>query len=128
MSYFISIGVLNEQHTWNTTIKPTPEEWYREFHRCYTPEFEQGKVYLKESKGRGKVCSICKTNGRYKLNVLGKSFLRYHILWMMKYGVFPTKEIDHIDRNKQNETISILRECTRKENLHNTTTKQGSSK
>lgn len=44
-----------------------------------------------------------------------KTFLEHRLLWLLKTGKLPT-EIDHIDRNKSNNSLSNLREVTRSEN------------
>lgn len=44
---------------------------------------------------------------------------RCHIIWWKATGKWPTKMIDHIDRNKINDQISNLREVTIQENNTN---------
>lgn len=47
----------------------------------------------------------------------------HHVIWVMFYGELPEKgryEIDHIDRNPRNNSISNLRIATPSENNHNT--------
>ncbi|MFY8211628.1 MAG: HNH endonuclease signature motif containing protein [Candidatus Nanopelagicus sp.] len=41
--------------------------------------------------------------------------LEHRAVWLMTHGYVPT-ELDHIDRNKSNNDIANLRECTRSEN------------
>lgn len=47
-----------------------------------------------------------------------KSILEHRAVWLMHYGYMPT-ELDHIDRNKSNNSISNLREVTSSENKLN---------
>jgi hypothetical protein len=44
--------------------------------------------------------------------------LEHRVVWLMTYGNLP-KELDHIDRDKSNNSISNLREATRSENNRN---------
>jgi hypothetical protein len=41
--------------------------------------------------------------------------LEHRAVWLMTHGYLPI-ELDHIDRNKSNNSISNLRECSRSEN------------
>jgi hypothetical protein len=44
--------------------------------------------------------------------------LEHRAVWLMTHGYVP-KELDHIDRNKSNNSITNLREATRSENNRN---------
>jgi len=48
-----------------------------------------------------------------------KSIRLHRLAWFMVHGSLP-KEIDHINRDKKDNRISNLRECTRSENMQNT--------
>lgn len=52
---------------------------------------------------------------RYK-NILVRS---HNLIWLMHKGIWPDKEIDHIDNNPLNNKICNLRLTTRKENCSN---------
>jgi hypothetical protein len=45
-------------------------------------------------------------------------FMVHRLIWAHQYGCWP-KEIDHIDRDKTNNRLENLRECTHSENLSN---------
>ena len=54
--------------------------------------------------------------------------MRHRLVYYLYHGAIPKgKEIDHIDRNRANDSITILRAVTRKENTKNSvrTTKRG---
>ena len=60
------------------------------------------------------------SSGEYKqISVDGKTYMYHHIVWLWETGRLPTSELDHIDRNKTNNSISNLRECTPTENCQN---------
>jgi len=57
-------------------------------------------------------------DGYVRVFVDGKSYLAHKLVYLIKHGYMPT-ELDHIDRNKLNNKISNLRQCTRSENSIN---------
>src|ERR1700738_4035243 len=46
-------------------------------------------------------------------------FLAHRLAWLHSYGVWPTKDIDHIDGDKTNNRIANLREATPAQNVMN---------
>lgn len=58
-------------------------------------------------------------DGYLIVKVKGKQFKAHRIVWLLHYGKFPEKEIDHINRVRTDNRIENLRECTRTENIHN---------
>lgn len=69
------------------------------------------------------------SNGSYDkdgyliLKIKKKQYKAHRVAWFLYYGVFPTKEIDHINRNRSDNRIVNLREVFREGNLLNTTRK-----
>lgn len=62
--------------------------------------------------------------GRYNrigimINGRKYSFPSHRLAWLYVYGVWPSRHLDHIDRNKLNNRISNLREATLADNQHN---------
>ena len=54
-------------------------------------------------------------DGYLILKVKERQFKAHRIAWLLNYGTFPKREVDHIDRNKTNNRIENLRESNRRE-------------
>ena len=54
------------------------------------------------------------------LNGKLQGFVYARVVWMLHYGEWPEKEIDHMDCNSQNDAIENLRQASREENNQNT--------
>lgn len=64
----------------------------------------------------------------YKIiKIKGKQFKEHRIIWFLHYGEFPKSELDHINRNRQDNRIENLRESNRQEQNHNKVLKINSS-
>ena len=71
-----------------------------------------------DSRFAGKLVGYRDKDG-YLVVVFKKKSIRLHRLaWYISKGVIPN-EIDHINRDKTDNRISNLRECTRSENMQN---------
>jgi hypothetical protein len=59
---------------------------------------------------------------RVRLNIDGfhHEFLAHRAAWLMAYGVWPENEIDHINGDRNDNSISNLRHVTRTKNARNT--------
>ncbi len=53
------------------------------------------------------------------IRLLGELYRAHRLAWLYAYGTWPTKDIDHWDRNKHNNSLANLREVTVSENLFN---------
>ena len=53
------------------------------------------------------------------IGVDGKYLIAHRLAWLYEYGVWPSGEIDHIDRNKLNNRIANLRDVNRATNVQN---------
>jgi len=58
-------------------------------------------------------------NGYIRVKVRGRKHLAHRLAWVLTYGQWPENEIDHIDRNRENNRLANLREVTRCENRNN---------
>jgi len=72
--------------------------------------------------GQAKVGSIAgslDSKGYRQIKISGKLIFAHRLAWLYVYGEFPKLDLDHIDRNPLNNSISNLRECTHAENHQN---------
>lgn len=58
--------------------------------------------------------------GYVKIRYKNKQFWAHRLAWAFTYGIFPQKDIDHINGKKSDNRICNLREVSRSINLHNT--------
>ena len=113
-----------------------------ELERLFVPNFETGKLFWKELnpsdfKDRKKsATSQCNWwNSRYankeaftsydvygyKIGrIRGKGYKAHRVLFALYYGRWPEGDIDHINRDKADNSIKNIREATRAENMYNT--------
>lgn len=57
--------------------------------------------------------------GRRRIRILGKVFLGSRLAWLLYYGEWPEKTVDHIDGNRRNDRIVNLRLASESEQQWN---------
>ena len=62
---------------------------------------------------------LCKTSGYRVMRINNKTYKEHRIIWLWKYGYLPENEIDHINRIKDCNWISNLREAKHSCNIKN---------
>jgi len=67
----------------------------------------------------GDIVGCINNCGYIHIKINGKKFLAHRLAWLYEYGVFPTLEIDHINRCKTDNRIANLRESNREINMQN---------
>lgn len=83
---------------------------------------DNGILYWKVSRGKAKAGDKAgrpTTNGYLQTQVDGRRYHNHRILWAMHHGAWPTQDLDHIDRNKLNNSADNLREVTNQQNQRN---------
>lgn len=63
--------------------------------------------------------AIDPTHGYRRIKINGALYLAHRLAWLYVNGEWPESEIDHIDRNRANNSIANLRKATRSENQRN---------
>jgi hypothetical protein len=74
-------------------------------------------VFIRKTTGKrlGAVVS-----GGYRVAMLdGERHREHHLAWLYVYGVWPNKQLDHVNRVADDNRISNLREATIKQNNEN---------
>ncbi len=64
---------------------------------------------------------ICSRLGRRRVNIKGKMYFHYHLIWLIENGELPSDSLDHINRDKTDDRISNLRLANHSENMRNKT-------
>jgi hypothetical protein len=84
-------------------------------------EYKSDGLYWKTGRYQGRAGTL-RTDGyrqiAIKIDGKKKTYLEHRLCYYYMNGRWPT-EIDHIDRDKQNNAWHNLRECTRSENNRN---------
>lgn len=83
---------------------------------------DTGLFYWKES-GRGRTLNKPQgsktSHGYLRITIDGVEYLQHRLVWLVETGGFPKEFIDHIDRVRDNNVFSNLREATHQENNRN---------
>ncbi len=82
-----------------------------------------GVIRWKMQRGRQRVGSVagCVTSTGYRyISIDGQFYLAQRLAWLLISGEWPEFEVDHRDRNRDNNAKSNLRPATRIQNTHNT--------
>lgn len=59
------------------------------------------------------------TGGYLQTRWKGKAYRTHRIIWLMAYGTWPSKDIDHADHNRQNNRLKNLSDVSKpKNNAH----------
>lgn len=84
---------------------------------------ETGELRWKASTSRGKytqtVAGSVNRLGYRQVKIGKKSYLAHRIVWAIVYGEWPSEQVDHIDGNKDNNSIVNLRLVTVGQNAQN---------
>jgi len=91
---------------------------------------DTGTFTWKESRGRvakGQRAGYVRGDGYVAIKVLHSKVLGHRLAWLMLTGKWPQGEIDHIDRDRSNNSRFNLRDGTRNQNMGNLTNLKNST-
>jgi len=58
-------------------------------------------------------------NGYVRIQFKGRFYRGHRVAWFLYYGVWPSRGLDHINRNRSDNRIENLREVSQRENVLN---------
>lgn len=80
--------------------------------------WKQGKYKNKQA---GTVAGKLPNQGYIRININKKEYKAHRLAWLYMYGEFPPKHLDHINRNREDNSINNLRLATDSVNSKNQT-------
>ena len=93
----------------------------------YAPE--TGLFYWRKQRGRagaGSEAGTSHSHGYRVIQIDGRRHYAHRLAWLDVHGEQPSQEIDHINRNRTDNRIVNLRQCSRPENARNVLTRNPS--
>jgi hypothetical protein len=85
------------------------------------------KLYRGGTAKVGDTAGKVEANGYHRIKVNGKLYLAHRLAWFYEYGIWPDKDLDHINRIKTDNRLVNLRVATRSENIQNTGLRKNNS-
>ena len=67
----------------------------------------------------GSIAGSIDKKGYIRILCKKQTYLAHRLAWFYVYGKWPTKELDHINKNPSDNRIENLRDVTRKQNMEN---------
>jgi hypothetical protein len=85
-------------------------------HEDYYFSIISSRLYVREKRVKGS-----RWNGEkyWSYSYCGKTYAAHRLIWFLVTGRWPKYDIDHIDRNGNNNGFHNLREATRRQNCQN---------
>lgn len=78
------------------------------------------KIKPKQTKVKpGDVAGSVKANGYVRIQYKGELLSAHRVAWALYYGAWPAMFLDHKNRDRSDNRIENLRECTHAENMRN---------
>lgn len=77
------------------------------------------RVYRNGAAIKYSKCGTLTDDGYYQTTIDGKKYQLHNLIWLYMTGNLPSKQIDHIDGVRNNNSWSNLRDVTIRENAQN---------
>lgn len=68
---------------------------------------------------RGALAGTLHHSGYRYIEINGKSYAEHRLAWFYCFGEWPEQQLDHIDRNRSNNSLDNLREVSNRVNARN---------
>ena len=68
-----------------------------------------------------------RTDGYLEIQIDGTRFMAHRLAWFYMNGTWPREFLDHINRNRSDNTYANLRECSASQNQYNRPTNRNNS-
>lgn len=96
---------------------------YEDVSKMLRCDFDSGSIFWIEDSYSGFKKSVLRhaqgdeagtkrNDGRFIVNLNGKLYLRYRVVWLLYYKKLPNGSIDHINGNPSDDSIINLRDAT----------------
>lgn len=99
-----------------------------------TPDmFEEGKTPAKDrckswnKRFSGKIAGYIDGQGYISISIYRTFYKAHRLAIYYITGLWPIEEVDHINRNRKDNRLTNIRECTKSNNQHNTSCRKDNS-
>lgn len=90
---------------------------YAKQHLSY--DHETGIFIRLTGEHKGERAGYLCTKGHRQLKLAGRAYMAHRIAWLMHYGEMPKQQIDHMNREKDDNRIANLRDVSGTHNIQN---------
>lgn len=104
-------------------MNPVDQDWLQRLRAALAYNQETGefrwKVRRSANAKAGSVAGSTDSSGHRQIKFETKTYLAHRLAWVMTHGRWPEMEIDHVNRDRTDNRLINLRECSHAENSKN---------